>query len=134
MLPARHGRVIASLAFLALGAPACHNAPEVPPPGSGANVITRAELDSAGTGSVYDVIARSHGLFLRDRGPTSLYGHSVPRAVVFIGDQYYGEIPTLRNLRAEGFAAVRYYSGTEAAAKFGSQYHGGVIQLLPRYY
>jgi hypothetical protein len=112
---------------------ACHRAPDVALPGSGINVISREELDSAGSASVYDAIVRGHALFFRDRGPTSVYGTSAPRAVVFLNEQYYGEIPTLRNLPAERFEMVRYYTGTEAASKFGSQYHGGVIQLISRY-
>jgi hypothetical protein len=97
------------------------------------NVISRDELEAAGTASVYDVVLRQHALFLRDRGATSVYGNNMERAVVFLGDQYYGETPTMRNLPASRFEYVRYYSGLEAASKFGSQYHGGVIQLVPRY-
>ena len=97
------------------------------------NVVTRAELAEVGTGSVYDAIVRRHGLFLKDRGRTSIYGKNTPRAVVFIADTEYGVIETMRNLPADRYETVRYYPGTEASAKFGSQYIGGVIQLVPRY-
>ena len=97
------------------------------------NVVTRAELAEVGTGSVYDAIVRRHGLFLKDRGRTSIYGKNTPRAVVFIADTEYGQIETMRNLPAERYEMVRYYPDTEASAKFGSQYMGGVIQLIPRY-
>ena len=97
------------------------------------NVVTRAELAEVGTGSVYDAIVRRHGLFLKDRGRTSIYGKNIPRAVVFIADTEYGAIETMRNLPAERYEMVRYYPDTEASAKFGSQYMGGVIQLVPRY-
>lgn len=125
--------VLMSLLTVGSAAAACHKAPDVALPGSADNVITRDELDSAGAASVYDAIARRHALFFRDRGTSSLYGNNVTHAVVFIGDQYYGEIPTLRNLPVERFQSVRYYTGTEAASRFGSQYHAGVIQLIPRY-
>jgi hypothetical protein len=97
------------------------------------NVVTREELAEVGTGSVYDAIVRRHGLFLKDRGRTSIYGKNIPRAVVFIADTEYGIIETMRNLPADRYEMVRYYSDTEASAKFGSQYMGGVIQLIPRY-
>jgi len=97
------------------------------------NVVTREELAEVGSGSVYDAIVRRHGLFLKDRGRTSIYGKNIPRAVVFIGDTEYGVIETMRNLPAERYESVRYYPDTEASAKFGSQYMGGVIQLIPRY-
>ena len=111
---------------------ACHRGPEVAMSGSGPNVITSAELDSAGTISVYDVILRRHALFFKTRGATSVYNRSTPRAVVFLGETPYGEIETLRNQPASRFEMIRYYTGIEAASKFGSQYHGGVIQLIPR--
>jgi len=101
--------------------------------GTNPNVVTRAELAEVGTGTVYDAIVRRHGLFLKDRGRTSIYGKNIPRAVVFIADTEYGVIETMRNLPAERYEMVRYYPGTEASAKFGSQYMGGVIQLVPRY-
>jgi len=97
------------------------------------NVVTRAELAEVGTGSVYDAIVRRHGLFLKDRGRTSIYGKNIPRAIVFIADTEYGVIETMRNLPADRYEMVRYYPDTEASAKFGSQYMGGVIQLVPRY-
>jgi len=112
---------------------ACHPAPEVAPVGSRSDVITRDELDSAGSVSVYDVIMRRHASFFRSRGPTSINSSSAPRAVVFMLEQPYGEIESLRNVPAERIESIRYYSGTDAASKFGRIYNGGVIQLIPRY-
>ena len=129
----RYSRHVLALAVVVTAACATHSTSEIPTSGPGDNVITRAELDSSGAANVYDVIARRHALFLRDRGPTSINSTSAPRAVVFMGDQYYGEIDALRNLPVERAESVRYYSGTEASAKFGRQYNGGVIQVLPRY-
>jgi hypothetical protein len=123
----------AALAVGATGACSTHSSAEIQPPGSAVNVITRDELDSAGAVSIYDVIVRRHAYFLRDRGATSINSTSAPRAVVFMGEQYYGEIETMRNIPAERVASARFYAGTEAAAKFGRQYNGGVIQLLPRF-
>lgn len=122
-------RLIAMVTLLA----ACHQRVAEPSPTGNPNVVTREELEAVGTGSVYDAIVRRHGLFLKDRGRTSIYGKNIPRAVVFIADTEYGIIETMRNLPAERFEMVRYYSDTEAAAKFGSEYIGGVIQLIPRY-
>ena len=124
-----------ALLFAALVATsACHTPPrEFGVAGSGDNVITRDELDSAGTASVYDVIVRRHALFLKDRGPSSIYGLNTSRALVFIGDTEYGVIETLHNLPAERYEQVRYFNGPEASAKWGSRYIGGVIQLIPRY-
>ena len=127
-------RLLPTLALVLGLSAACH---QKPAPESqyrvNPNVVSRAELAEVGTGSVYDAIIRRHGLFLKDRGRTSVYGKNIPRAVVFIADTEYGVIESLRNLPAERYEMVRYYSDTEASAKFGSQYMGGVIQLIPRY-
>jgi hypothetical protein len=96
------------------------------------DIITAEELDAAGTASVYDVIVRGHALFLRNRGKVSINGDVAPRAIVFLGDTEYGEIETLRNQPASRFDMVRYFTGTQASAKFGSRYSGGVIQLVPK--
>jgi len=112
----------------------CHQKPAAESPYRvNPNMVTREELAEVGTGTVYDAIVRRHGLFLKDRGRTSIYGKNIPRAVVFVGDTEYGVIETMRNLPADRYEMVRYYPDTEASAKFGSQYMGGVIQLIPRY-
>ena len=129
----RQSRRLMRLVVLAALGTACHQRPADPPIRGNPNVVTREELAEVGTGSVYDAIVRRHGLFLKDRGRTSIYGKNIPRAVVFIADTEYGVIETMRNLPAERFEEVRYYPDTEAAAKFGSEYIGGVIQLIPRY-
>lgn len=130
------GRQLLAGALFALagtGAVACHKAPDVALAGSRVDVITREELEAAGSVSVYDVIARKHSNFFRNRGPTSINSSSAPRAIVFMVEQPYGEIESLRNVPAERIESIRYYSGTDAASKFGKIYNGGVIQLMPRY-
>jgi hypothetical protein len=125
-------RIAAPLVLYAALVVACHNAP-LPPAGSnGHSVITREQLEEAGTSNVYDVITRLHNEYLNDRGKTSVLSNTTSRAVVFMEDQEYGIIETLQNIPASRIQLIRYYTGIEAAAKFGSQYGGGVIQLIPR--
>src|SRR3954470_588583 len=133
MTSVRRSRGLACLVVVLLLSIACHQRPVDPDSRGNPNVVSREELAEAGTGSVYDAIVRRHGLFLKDRGRTSIYGKNIPRAVVFMADTEYGIIETMRNLPADRFEMVRYYPDTEAASKFGSEYIGGVIQLIPRY-
>lgn len=95
-------------------------------------MITQDQIDSTSSTNVYDLIARLHADFLKDRGVTSIKTNQRDRAVVFLNDQEYGIPETLRNLQPGRFMEIRYYSGPEAVAKFGSQYGGGVIQLISR--
>jgi hypothetical protein len=133
MTSVRASRGLVRLGVVLFLVAACHQRAAEPSLGGNPNVVTREELEEAGTGSVYDAIVRRHALFLKNRGRTSIYGKNIPRAVVFMADTEYGIIETMRNLPAERFEMVRYYPDTEAAAKFGSEYSGGVIQLIPRY-
>jgi hypothetical protein len=96
------------------------------------NIITQEQIESTGYTNVYDVVVRLHGEFLRDRGAVSIKTNQHNRAVVFLNSQEYGIPETLRNVPAGGIAEIRYFTGTEAASKFGSQYGGGVIQLISR--
>ena len=121
--------VLCALVFTA--AVACHRQ-QSNGPGFVRNVITQAQIDSTGYTNVYDVIARLHAEFLRDRGPVSIKSNQHGRAVVFLNAQEYGIPETLRNFPAGGVAEIRYFRGTEAVPKFGSQYGGGVIQLISR--
>jgi hypothetical protein len=96
------------------------------------NVITYEEIDSSGESNIYDVIVKLHAEYLRDRGPTSAVSGTRDIAVVFVNDQEYGAIGTLSSFQAHDIAEVRYYPGTDAVAKFGRRYGGGVIQLITR--
>lgn len=105
----------------------------VPATASSPNVISRAELDAAGSTSVYDVIVRVRPNYLRSRGPTSVVNSTARTvAVVFVNDTEYGDLESLRRFPASRIEEVRYYNGSEAATKFGSSYGAGVIALKAR--
>jgi hypothetical protein len=121
--------VILAMAIVA----GCH--PQASTPGIAShsrNVIMQDEIDSTRSSNVYDLIARTRGDFLKDRGAISIKTKQRSVAVVFMNDQEYGIIETLRNVLTSHIGEVRYYSGTDAVAKFGAQYGGGVIQLISR--
>lgn len=96
-------------------------------------MISRAELDAAGSVSVYDAVLRLRPGFLRGRGPTSVVNRAARTLpVVFLNDVEYGELESLHRLPASRIEEVRYYSGPEAATKFGSTYGAGAIALKAR--
>ena len=100
---------------------------------SASNMISRTELDAAGSATVYDAVMRLHPNFLRGRGPTSIVNSSARTvAAVFVNETEYGEIESLRRFPAAQVEQVRYYSGPEATTKFGSSYGSGVIALKMR--
>lgn len=116
----------------AIAAIACHAQRPAAAPGSSRNVITQEQIDASSASNVYDLIARLRGDFLKDRGPTSIKSNTRERAVVFLNDQEYGILETMRNIPPGRIAEIRYYSPIDAAARFGAHYGGGVIHLLSR--
>src|ERR1700737_1598839 len=88
------------------------------------NVITQGQIDSTGASNIYDVITRLRAEFLKDRGRISLKTNQHERAVVFLNDQENGIPEPMRNIPPGRISEIRYFTGTEAASKFGSQYGG----------
>lgn len=111
----------------------CHRVPSTGDrQGSLGSVITRDQIDSSGAANIYDVIARLHADFLRDRGRISIKTNTHERAMVFLNEQEYGIPETMRNIPAGRIEEVRFFGSTDAAVRFGAQYGGGVIQLISR--
>lgn len=100
--------------------------------GSLGRVITREQIAEQDARSIYDVIVRLHAEFLNDRGRTSIRINTTSRAVVFLNDQEYGALETMRDIPPDRVQEVRYFSGSDAVVRFGAQYGGGVIQLRSR--
>lgn len=121
----------ASFSLIALLS-ACQPSVGVTRPRTGFNVITREQIDSSHATNVYDVIAKLHAEYLHDRGAISVLTNQHDRAVVFLNDQEYGILETMRNIPPANVAEIRFFSGTDAVTRFGSQYGGGVIQLISR--
>lgn len=96
------------------------------------DILTADEIEAANmanTASAYDIIKRLRGNFLSYRGKTSLNNTSSPDPVVYVDDQAYGLIPSLRNIPAGQIAWIRLYRSWEATTKFGAGNMGGVIAI-----
>jgi len=124
-------RIVVASLFLSIAAAGCHQQS-----GTGGhssrNVISQEEIDSSNASNMYDLIARLRADFLKDRGAVSIKTNQRERAVVFLNDQEYGILETMRNIPIGRISEVRYYTGIEAVGKFGSQYGGGVVLLVSR--
>jgi outer membrane cobalamin receptor len=96
------------------------------------DVITQEEIESSNASNVYDLIARIRADFLKDRGRVSIRTNTHERAVVFLNDQEYGILETMRNIPIGRISEIRYFSGPDAVNRFGAQYGGGVVMLVSR--
>ena len=131
-VPRLHALPLIAAAALAVTV-ACHSQPkDTDSMFSVRNVITQDQIDSSSASNVYELIQRLHSEFLKDRGKISIKTNQHERAVVFLNDHEYGILETMRNIPIGRVGEIRYFSGTEAVARFGSQYGGGVVQLMSR--
>jgi hypothetical protein len=119
---------IASLALLASftacggGTSAAAAGAEAPAPAQQTRnraVITRAEIEKNETATnVFHLIERLRPNFLRVRGPSN-WGGVVQTPMVRLNDQELGDAGTLRQIAVSSVLEIRYYSISEATAKFG---------------
>lgn len=95
-------------------------------------VITRADIERVHARTALDAVQRFRSDVLVARAPSSilLSKHTYP--VVFLNGQYYGGVDELRQFPAADIEEIRILSGPEAVQQFGSQFGGGVIQIISR--
>jgi len=104
-------------------------------PGLSRDTITAEEIEAARTSSsanAYDVIKKLRGNFLSYRGRTSLQGTSSPDPFVYVDDQAYGPISSLRTIPANSIETIRLYRLWEAQTKYGQGLLGGVIAVATK--
>jgi hypothetical protein len=94
-------------------------------------VITQDEIAASGAQTAYDAVKILRGNFLSYRGKTTLHRDSTSSSLptVFLDDQEYGPILTLKQIPASHVILIRLYRSWEAPTKFGSGNMGGVIAI-----
>lgn len=100
------------------GAPAGASAP-APIQDRNRNVITRFEIEQATWATnAFDLVQRLRPSFLRVSGPTNPSG--APRTpLVRLNEQELGDHGALRSIQLGSVQEIRYYTASEATAKFG---------------
>jgi len=96
------------------------------------SVITRTDIERIHAGSALDIVQRYRADVLTAHAPSSVYLDKHIHPVVFLNGQYYGAVDELRNIPADGVEEIHFFGGPDAVSKFGSQYGGGVIQIVSR--
>jgi hypothetical protein len=99
------------------------------------NVLTFAEMSEAhaDVATAYEALARLRPNWLASHGVTSTVasGGGTEYASVFVDGQPYGDLASLRNIPAYHVTEFRYYSITEAGARFGLRAgSSGVIEVI----
>lgn len=100
---------------------------------SNSQLITEEEIDASRGANALEVIQKLRANFLTYRGETSLSkGASRPYPTVYLDDQQFGSIETLRTIPSAHISSIRLYRSWEATTKFGTGNMSGVIAISTR--
>jgi hypothetical protein len=124
-LPRKSSAVLLTCLLCACGGP--KSEPPITP--LSRDVITAEEIEASKAANAYDAIKKLRGNFLSYRGRTSLHNTSSPDPFVFVDDQAYGPIASLRNIPAIQIETIRLYRTWEAQTKYGAGLMGGAIAV-----
>lgn len=113
----------------------CSRSPSVNPIGSSnPDVISDDEIVavSSSASTAYDIVKKLRGNWFSYRGKTSLLGTSSADPTVYVDDQAYGPISSLRTIPASQVTQMRIYRSWEATTKYGTGNMGGVIAVATK--
>lgn len=96
------------------------------------DLITSAELRDAevSSQSMYQAIQRLRPVWLRPRGSNLAGELFLP--MVFVSGARYGDLQSLRNLRASDVRRARFMNSGDATTRYGTGYPGGIILVTMR--
>ena len=95
-------------------------------------IISQQDVINSRGLTAYDVIRKVHANFLSYRGENSFIDRGASMPMVFLDDQVFGPVSTLRNIPAAQIAEIRLYRSWEAVLKYGSGLPAGAISIKTR--
>lgn len=101
--------------------------------GRNPNVITEEEIANVKGETAYDIIAKLRGNYLTSRGKSSLTLKVSTQPSVFLDNQEYGPVNTLKSIPASHILEIRFFEGWDATTKYGNNHTSGVIQIYTRH-
>jgi hypothetical protein len=107
----------------------CSQAPAPGQASSSSDEITEEEIAGITASNAYEVIRKLRANFLSFRGRTTVMGTSSPDPTVYVDDQLYGPISSLRTIPAAQITRIRLYRSWEATTRYGTGNMGGVIAV-----
>ena len=116
-------------------APACASSPSSGTssgPKPGPNLITADEISRANVVNALEVVQKLRPAMLRQRQVASANAQSSGELVVYVDNNRFGDVESLRQISAASIAALRYYSASEAQTKWGSGHPGGAIEVVTK--
>ncbi len=124
--------LVVSLYALLLAASAGGAAAQTPArkPRRDPNLITAEEIASKSAQTLYDAVRALRPAWMMRARPTALMPQNEGGLLVYVDGTRFGNIETLRQLVPGIAQAVRYYSPSEAEARFGPGHLNGAIEVF----
>lgn len=97
-----------------------------------ASLISEDEIVASGAQTAYDAIKKLRSNFLVSRGATTLNNTSTDEPTVYVDDQRFGLVQTLKQIPANQVAEIRLFRAWEATTKYGTGNMGGVIAVFTK--
>ena len=94
------------------------------------NLITAEELSSKQAQTLYDAIRALRPAWMMRSRPTTLMPQNEGALIVYLDGQRFGSIESLRQFVPNAVQAVRYYSPSNAEARFGPGHMHGAIEVF----
>lgn len=128
------GRLLAGVLVPLLLAGCSHSKSPAPLYAVNPDVISDEEILSVAqnTSTAYDIIKKLRGNWFSYRGKTSVLGTSSADPTVYVDDQAYGPISSLKSIPASQVTQMRIYRSWEATTKYGMGNMGGVIAVATK--
>jgi outer membrane receptor protein involved in Fe transport len=96
------------------------------------DVITEEEIARSSAANGYEVVTKLRANFFSNRGRTSVSGTSNSDPTVYVDDQAYGPISSLKTIPASQISLIKLYRSWEATTKYGTGNMGGVIAVTTK--
>jgi hypothetical protein len=113
--------------------PADGSAASAPQPRHDRSTISAEELKDSQASNLFDVVQRLHPEWLTGRNGTMVSGKNSALAnsvQVYIDTQRNGTTDVLRQISLSAASSIRYYTATEAQARFGNGNLNCAIQVV----
>ena len=92
------------------------------------DLLTAADIQQAGSSTIYDVVQRLRPAWLRTRSVGTT--RSTPQyAVVYLDGARIGGLESLRRVNSTDVQTIRYLSGPDATTRYGTGHDGGAILI-----
>ena len=94
------------------------------------NAITAEEIATQPAQTLYDAVRALRPAWMMRGRPTALMPQNEGQLIVYVDGTRYGTVESLRQLVPSVAMAVRYYSPSDAEARFGPGHLNGAIEVI----